>query len=318
MAHEPERFDHYMERCLYGPDGFYATTGTAGRRRGDFLTSPEVGPLFGAVLASALVDGWKQAGRTDPYTVYDVGCGPGTLLKTIAVALRDLPDAPDWRLIGVDRVASGGADVDRLPDDLSDAAVVANELLDNLPVRVVERTDDGLSEVHVVDGSEWLEPSDLEPTGPLDLPIGARAPHLEQANAWVEAVLARRPSQVHLFDYGATSTAELAARGGWLRTYRSHERGDDPLVEPGRWDITTDVAFDQLPTPHRLESQARFLERWGLDDLVEDGRRYWAEHAAAPDLRAMRMRSRVVESDALTDPDGLGGWWVASWWNLGE
>ncbi|MEL6982425.1 MAG: hypothetical protein AAFO29_08375, partial [Actinomycetota bacterium] len=55
---EPERFDRYVERCLYGPDGFYATSGIAGRRRGDFLTSPEVGPLFGAIVTRALlIDG---------------------------------------------------------------------------------------------------------------------------------------------------------------------------------------------------------------------------------------------------------------------
>ena len=50
-----ERFDRYMERCLYGPDGFYATDGSAGRRGGDFITCPEVGPLFGAVLAPASI-----------------------------------------------------------------------------------------------------------------------------------------------------------------------------------------------------------------------------------------------------------------------
>ncbi len=315
---EPERFDRYMERCLYGPDGFYATTGVAGRRRGDFLTSPEVGPLFGAVLVNALLDGWERAGRPEPYTVYDVGCGPGTLLTTVAVALADLADPPPWRLVGVDRVGSAGADIDHLPDDLADAAVVANELLDNIPFRIVERTGAGLAEVNVVDGVERLVPSDVEPVGPLDLPAGARAPYQEQAAAWVASVLAGNPTQVHLFDYGAPSTTELVERGGWLRTYRSHQRGHDPLVEPGRWDITTDVAWDQLPAPHRLETQARFLARWDLDRLVEEGRRYWTEHAARPDLRALRMRSRVVEAEALTDPDGLGGWRAASWWILDE
>lgn len=308
-----------MERCLYGADGFYATSGIAGRRRGDFLTSPEVGPLFGAVVTRALLDGWERAGRPEPYTVYDVGCGPGTLLKTVAVALRDLDDPPPWRLVGVDRVDAPGAETDHLPDDLSSAAVVANELLDNLPFRIIEGSAGGPpAEVHVVDGAEHLAPSDLEPVGPLALPPGQRAPVHQQAGDWVRRVLERRPTQVHLFDYGAPTTAELAARGGWLRTYRSHQRGNDPLQEPGRWDITTDVAWDQLPTPDRFETQADFLARWGLADLVEEGRRYWAEHAARPDVRALRLRSRVVEADALTEPAGLGGWWVASWWNLAE
>lgn len=323
---EPERFDRYMERCLYGTDGFYANSGIAGRRNGDFLTSPEVGPLFGAVLARALFDGWERAGRPEPYTVYDVGCGPGTLLKTVAVAMRDLDDPPPWRLVGVDRVDSPGADTDHLPDDLSSAALVANELLDNLPFRVLEGGGDGtLAELHVVDGAEHLVSSDLVPSDlvasgvePFDLAAGRRAPYHERARGWIENVLARQPTQIHLFDYGAPTTAQLAARGGWLRTYRSHQRGDDPLLEPGRWDITTDVAWDQLPAPDRLETQADFLARWGVADLVEEGRRYWDEHAARPDVRAMRLRSRIIEADALTEPAGLGGWWVASWWNLAE
>ena len=44
------RFDEFMRIALYGSHGFYTTGGQAGRR-GDFITSPEVGPLFGAVLA---------------------------------------------------------------------------------------------------------------------------------------------------------------------------------------------------------------------------------------------------------------------------
>lgn len=319
----PERFDRYMDRCLYGPGGFYATTGTAGRRRGDFLTSPEVGPLFGAVLANVIESAWVALGRPDDITVYDVGCGPGTLLRTVDVARRDRPVPPPWNLVGIDRVTSDGADPrfpeGRLPDDLSGSVVVANELLDNLPFRIVERLADGsLVEVTVVDGAEVLVASGLEPVGPLDLPPGTRAAYLEAAADWVAGVLERNPALLVLIDYGAPTTAELATRGGWLRTYRSHQRGDDPLADPGACDITTDVAWDQLPTPDRLETQAEFLARWGIDDLVAEGRRAWEASAARPDLRALRMRSRTVEVGALADPEGLGGWWVATWENVGD
>ncbi len=335
-----ERFDAYVERCLYGPDGFYATTGTAGRRRGDFLTSPEVGPLFGAVLTRALVAVWEAAGSPNPFTVYDVGCGPGTLLRTVSVALDDLVTAgaltererSAWSLVGVDRVTTGGASTAELPDDLSAAVVVANELLDNLPFRVLVGADGdgaGLSEVHVGAGPGgpvevlwpvrgdglpgWL-PSGLDE----ELTPGRRAPLLERARAWVDEVRSRRPLTVLAFDYGAPTSAELATRGGWLRTYRQHHRGADPLAEPGRSDITTDVAWDQLPAPDRLETQADFLRRFGVDELVEEGRLAWRAAAAAPDVRALRMRSRTVEVDALLDPDGLGAWWVATWSNLDD
>ncbi len=317
-----ERFDAYMERCLYGPDGFYSTHGIAGRGRGDFITSPEVGPLFGAVIANVLDAWWDEAGRPEPWTVYDIGCGPNTLLKAVRRA-RPAEERP-WRLIGVDRVdpiaaasaasdptasdaAVGVARIAEPPDDLSGCVVVANELLDNLPFRIIDRSVDGEDrELHVDRGCEHLRPADSI----LDIPAGTRAPLLEQALLWCRSVIDRNPAHVLLFDYGAATTAELAERGGWLRTYRGHRRGEDPLVEPGRWDITTDVAVDQLPAGAAVTTQTEFLRRWGIDELVEQGRRYWEAHAASPDLTAIAMRSRIGEAEALTDPTGLGSWLV--------
>jgi SAM-dependent MidA family methyltransferase len=99
----------------------------------------------------------------------------------------------------------------------------------------------------------------------------------------------------------------------WLRTYRSNERGEHYLANPGSQDITIDVPFDQLPEPDALRSQSQFLQRWGIDDLVTEGVRVWTEQAARPGLEAMRMRSRVSESEALLDPSGLGNFNVAEW-----
>ena len=82
---------------------------------------------------------------------------------------------------------------------------------------------------------------------------------------------------------------------------------------PGTQDITIDVPFDQLPEPDAVRSQSQFLQRWGIDELVAEGVRVWTEQAARPGLEAMRMRSRVAESEALLDPDGLGGFLVAEW-----
>ena len=244
--------------------------------------------------------------------------GPNTLLKAIRRA-RPTTERP-WRLIGVDVAPSvdgqtddAGDGVDRparvgsLPDDLTGSAVLANELLDNLPFRIIERAVGGQwFEVHVVDGKESLVPTDAR----VDIGPGTRAPFLEQANRWCHSVLARNPSHLCLFDYGMATTAALAARGGWLRTYRQHQRGDNPLHEPGRWDITTDIAADQLPQPVEVAAQADFLAEWGIDTLVEEGRAYWREHVARPDLAAFAMRSRVSEAEALTDRDGLGSWLV--------
>ncbi len=82
----PIGFDEYVAQALYAPGlGFYAGGGGAGRRH-DFLTSPEVGPLFGAVLARALDSWWDGFGRPDPLVVVEAGAGPGTLARSILAA----------------------------------------------------------------------------------------------------------------------------------------------------------------------------------------------------------------------------------------
>jgi SAM-dependent MidA family methyltransferase len=315
-----ERFDTFVERCLYHPErGFYTSGAGAAGRRGDFLTSPEVGPLFGEVLARWLDDVWDRLGRPDPFPVYDIGTGPGTLARQLAAATG--PSAEAMVVEGLDR--AHGAD--SLPD-LAGAVVIANELLDNIPFRVIELRGGCWHELFVATGPEGpveqLEPIDeadgalravIERLPVADLADGARAPVQAEAARWVAEVLAAGPSALIAFDYGAATTGELVRRGGWLRTYRRHEVGTDPLADPGSWDITTDIAVDQLPAPAVTTDQAAFLRRWGIEELVDEGRRYWAEHAARPDLTAFRMRSRVSEAEALLDPGGLGGWVVCAW-----
>jgi SAM-dependent MidA family methyltransferase len=115
------------------------------------------------------------------------------------------------------------------------------------------------------------------------------------------------------------TTAELARRPwrDWLRTYRGHERGAHPLVAPGAQDVTSDVALDQvsaaLGPPQRVRTQAAFLAAHGIGELVAEGARIWRERAHVADLAALAARSRLRESDALTDPDGLGAFTVAEW-----
>jgi SAM-dependent MidA family methyltransferase len=322
-----ERFDRYQERCLYDPvAGFYARGGRGSGRRSDFLTSPEVGPLFGAVLARAIDGWWDAAGRPPVWRVVECGSGPGTLGRAVAAAEPACP---------LDYV-----EVERW-DPLPAAAdvVVANELLDNLPVRILERIPEGWAELWVAEEARPTElavpdalrsterwvPNALRSTErwvaeelrstelslPIDAPVGTRLPVLEQAAAWVRWAQSVAP-RVVCFDYGVRETAELVGRD-WLRTYAAHGRGTDPFVEPGTVDITVDVPIDQLPEPTAVTRQADWLRSWGIEDLVEEGRRVWAERAHLGDLEAIRGRSRVLEAEALCDPDGLGAFWVLEW-----
>jgi SAM-dependent MidA family methyltransferase len=197
---------------------------------------------------------------------------------------------------------------------------VANELLDNLPFDLWERRAGRWQEVLVsAELTEVVVP--VEPPAwlaGLDAPEGARVPVQDAARRWVlEAVALARPAdggRLVVFDYTAT-TDELANRptDEWLRTYRAHERGGPPLDAPGSQDITVEVCIDQLPAPAATTTQADWLRTHGIDELVAEGRRVWDERAAIGDLEAIRMRSRVAEAEALTDPAGLGGFTVATW-----
>jgi len=317
-----------MERTLYGPDGFYVRAdGGAAGRRGDFLTSPEVGPLFGAVIGRYLDREWDRLGQPDPFTVVDAGAGPGTLARAVIAAAPRC--APAMRYVAVEisarqraRHPEGVTSTDELPSERFDGVIVANELLDNLPFRLIV-FDAGWREAFVdIDRSglatERLSaPLDPVPAVlPTNAPHGARAPLVDRAARWVDDARGRlgRGSLV-VFDYGVPRTAELAARPWreWLRTYRGNERGAHYLLAPGEQDITIDVPFDQLAAPDSVRTQAQFLQLHGIDELVEEGRRFWEEHAARPGLDAMRMRSRISEAEALLDPTGLGAFVVAEW-----
>ncbi len=204
--------------------------------------------------------------------------------------------------------------------------VLANELLDNLAFRVVERAADGWLEVRVaVDGDDFVEtlvPASEELAIEAELVaagaarVGARLPVPTGIPTWLHACAnVLRRGILAVVDYAAAG-AELVDRGedGWLRTYRDHDRGVGPLVAPGEQDVTVDVPTEYLVhaagrAGFRLvaeTSQAGWLAGLGIEDLVAEAREQWDARAHVGDLEALRHRSRVTEAAALVDPSGLG------------
>ncbi|HEX9530483.1 MAG TPA: SAM-dependent methyltransferase [Acidimicrobiales bacterium] len=212
----PLPFSAFMEACLYDErDGFYTSGRGAGRQR-DFLTSPEVGPLFGEVVARALDERWARLGRPDPFVVIECGAGAGTLARDVlaagplcgpalryllverSAALRDaqaavvaleLPtfvlgptnaeDDPEGERVGERGRGPLAAGLAELPADPVTGVVLANELLDNLAFDLLQRAEPGWEEVRV--GVEPAGPTRLiEPAGPtrlIEVPVPA-AGHL--------------------------------------------------------------------------------------------------------------------------------------------
>jgi len=371
-------FSVFMEEALYAPGtGFYERGGQAGRR-GDFLTSPEVGPLFGAVVARALDAWWQDMGRPDPFVVDEHGAGPGTLARSVTAAapacgpaLRwtlversmaqralhppHLPHVGDLATVG-DRwtepgrgplVASSGSPPRRpvlAPDHRAHRdsteqepqsrppkprahVILANELLDNLPFDLFEKGRSGRwYEVRVAPGPDAVLVDASEADAALldqlcaTASTGTRAPLLRRAGQWVAHRLVDLCSggRLVVIDYAST-TARLSVdyQDEWLRTYRSHGRGTGPLDAPGEQDITVELCVDQLARaarpPDEQQSQADFLLRWGIDDLVAEGREAWTGRTGPPDLGLLRLRSRAIEAEALLDLSGLGAFQVLQW-----
>ena len=297
------------------------------------------------MLARALDQWWDELGQPDPFVVIEAGAGSGALARSIlgsapvcAPALRyllversparreeharRLPLEPAGLVLATDQddggpmVMGGGplvASLDELPPGPFDGVVVANELLDNLPFRLLQRSAEGWDEVRVdADLQEVFVPVPFD--GP-DAPVGARIPVQEQAAAWVRT--ARKTlhrGRVVAIDY-ADTTASMAQRPWteWVRTYRAHQRGSAPLDSLGEQDVTCEVAVDQLPPVTADQSQADFLRAYGIEDLVEDAGQRWHERAHIGDLEAMKARSTVNEGAALTDPAGLGAFRALQW-----
>ena len=318
-------FEQYMGLALYGERGFYQDGGKAGRR-GDFITSPEVGPLFAAVVARYLDDCWNELGCPDSFDVVEVGAGPGTLargvfdaqpaclsaMKYVAVEISETQ-----RALHPDFVES----VEVFPNRNIHGVVLANELLDNLPFKLFVY-DGAWKEAFVAlgDGGRFVEVlrtvDSIPEVLPKSVPLGSRAPIQTAATQWLRDVAQNvSKGRVLIFDYCSDSTSEIAVSPWreWLRTYKEHERGVHYLLEPGTQDITTQVMTDQL-----MESvsgltvckQSDWLLNWGIDELVSEGSRYWEANKSAPDLFALKMRSRPTESQSLMDTNGLGSFMV--------
>jgi SAM-dependent MidA family methyltransferase len=371
----PITFADFQDAALYDAEaGFFTTGGRAGRVGGDFVTSPEVGVLFGALVARYLDDAWHRLGEPDPFVVVEAGAGRGRLASDV---LRSLPAcASALRYVLVERSAmlraeqrellsvepadealgpvlrssdpeenepqSGAtqeddelapgtgpivASIDELPGIGFEGVVVANELLDNLPVRIVERTGDGWSEVRVglagddlvellIDADTGLAAEADVVAGDAPLASGVRLPVPTLVADWVAAIAGvLHRGEVLLLDY-ADDAAGLAARGQdqWLRTYRHHERGVSALDAPGSQDITCDVPLGYLRstatragfTVAHVGTQAAWLTDLGIEALVDEGRSVWRQRAHLGDLAAIAGRSRVGEAATLLDPSGLG------------
>ena len=332
-------FDRFMDMALYDAEsGYFAAGELRSARSGDFLTSPEVSPLFGATIATYVTSVWDRAGRPGRFIVCEVAAGSGSLIEPLLANLTMdvVPVAIEASAAARAMLASRLPDVtvaaalDALPSEF-DGVVIANELLDNVPMSLAVRTGPGWSERRVgVDGSGDFEFVDV-PARPEVLawlerwcgpvPDGGLVEVQLRAGEWIKSIAGRvRTGSMVLFDYGDTADGLASRRtAGTLRTYQGHHLGPPPLSAPGTTDITADVnfsaVFDVLAETGahvRVERQDETLRSWGLGDERERLRAEELELArSGAALQRLVHKTKVNEADTLLHPRGLGDFRVA-------
>lgn len=325
-------FARYMELALYAPGlGYYSAGATKFGAAGDFVTAPELGFVFARCLARALAP-TLRAVRGD---VLELGPGSGALAADLLVELERLDALParyrllersaDLRERQRDRVMRQCPHLENIvswldapPAQPWDGVLVANEVVDALPVRLFALRDDGLFARAVAIGAGGgLQFCDIPADGPLqravDAALGARRtdlprPYCSEVRpvlaAWLaEVTRSLRRGLALLVDYGGAN-AEVyapARREGTLRCHFRHRAHDDALLWPGLQDITAWVDFDALTAAGAAAgfaadgsaTQAQFLFGNGLDEV------FAGAHAAAADEASRYRLAQEVKRLAL-------------------
>ena len=292
-------FDRFMAMALYAPGlGYYANPsakfGQMPSSGSDFVTAPELTPMFGRTLAAQVAEALEKTG-TD--TVWEFGAGSGALAGHLLDALGT--KVAHYRIVDLSgtlrarqqqALAAYGAKVEwlaELPETMQ-GVVVGNEVLDAMPVQLLARVDGVWLERGVVrapgsEGWSWQDrPTDLRP--PVDVP--GEHDYLTEIHPQAEAfmaTLADRLTQGAAFfiDYGFPESEYYHPQRhmGTVMCHRAHMADGDPLSDVGLKDITAHVNFTGIALAGQeagLEvlgycTQARFLLNCGLLSHMEKG-----------------------------------------------
>jgi SAM-dependent MidA family methyltransferase len=303
-------FARYMEQALYAPGlGYYAAGATKFGAAGDFVTAPEMTPLYARALAVQVAAILAVAPGRE---IVELGAGSGRLAADLLVALAArgasparyaiLEPSPELRERQRATIARDAAPelrhvawLDALPPAI-DGAIIANEVLDAVPVHLVARQGGVLRERGVVaatgaDGTAafaWAErPADAR----LAALAAARFPesgdYLSEINPAAEALVQSvgrrlRAGAALLIDYGfpAAEYYHPQRASGTVMCHYRHRAHDDPFVWPGLTDITAHVDFSAIAAAGARAGlrvagfvpQAQFLLGCGiLDELKAVG-----------------------------------------------
>ncbi len=297
-------FAQFMQLALYSPGlGYYNAGTTKFGAAGDFITAPEISPLFSRVVARQCKVVLEQ---TDKGQILELGAGSGRLAVDILRSLADLKSLPEQYLIlepSADLKARQEALIreelpdlhgqvewlSQLPENLA-GVVIANEVADALPVERFERTDDAVLQMHVTadnSGFDWSKkpaPQVLAAAiEKIEADIGEPLPRGYQSEVslglpdWIaQLATCLHEGLVLLFDYGVSRSEYYSPERdqGWLRCHFRHHAHNEPLIYAGIQDLTSWVDFTAIAesaAEHGLDvvgfvTQAQFLINGGLEE----------------------------------------------------
>lgn len=305
----PISFRDFMCAALYDPDlGYYNTERLKIGPEGDYYTSSNVHPAFGATLARAFAELW--IGSNEPLTIVEMGAGTGQLAFDIISAMRDehpaifqqltylaVEPSPSMRKHQKDKLGAFSGRVDwrvveepaRLP---TTGIAFSNEFVDAMPVHRVRSTGSTIEQQYVgTSGAEngslavlWDKPSSNKLGEYIErMEVRLREGQIIEINLdaidWL-ATMGRLLRQGFLvtIDYGevAPHLYTPERHDGTLRSFYQHRLIDSPLERVGEQDITTSVNFTALIEYGHdsgfevvtYETQVAFLSRLGLIERI--------------------------------------------------
>lgn len=336
----PIPFAAYMQIALYDPQHGYYSSGTQRTGwRGHFITSPELDPSFGVLWARAFRDVWSACGSPDNFEIIEIGPGEGGFARSVLDSVDDdFQAALTYRLVErvpvvrerqralLDGLAVEWSEsITELPP-ITAGCIFANEVLDNLPVHLVEVVDGELREVCVGTEEEELVFVTRPPSNPellnflTRIGVGAEEGTRYEVSLAGESMIAHTAQRLEkgamfFVDYGMNAL-EIAERGGTLVSYSSSGADTEVLERVGEKDITTHANWTSVvgalgraglapagPTMQRevlLALGAKELEtsfKAGYAGAISEGR-------GADAVAALSRRQAL---GALLDPGGLGG-----------
>ena len=287
-------FDRFMALALYAPGlGYYSSGhrvfGTLPASGSDFVTAPELSPLFGQALARQVAQALEASGSD---AVWEFGAGSGALAAQLLGALGD--KVRRYTIVDLSgslrerqqaRLAEFGHKLtwaDVLPETMQ-GVIVGNEVLDAMPVQLLHFDGTRWFERGVVvadDAFAWRDqPTDLRPPAGGPFAPGSVTEIHPQAEAFVTTLAERLTRGAAFFiDYGFPEAEYYHPQrsGGTLMCHRAHRADTDPLVEVGDKDITAHVNFSAIALAAQdagldvlgYTTQAHFLMNCGVLDLL--------------------------------------------------